>query len=178
MDSQPINLRIGQYVLKDKLGKGAVGTVYRAVREDNIPEERAFKLIPKSCLRANWSNEISKVVKLRLTPGVVRYHEHGDTHWNDNDYVWISWDFIPGESLRKLLESGAVSIPLVCTIIERVLEVLHACRQVDVQHGDLHSGNIMIQNPDVLRLDANQRTVWVTDFGYCTASMGKEMLDV
>ena len=177
MNTTPIGQRIGQYVLKRALGQGAMGTVYHAVRSDDIPEERAVKLIPRDCLRQNWENEIRKVVRLRFTPGVVRYHEHGETRIAGQDYVWISWDFIPGRSLREMLGAGQVSIPMVCAIVERLLEVLHACRRADVQHGDLHAGNIMIQDQDALGLDPDQRTVWVTDFGYCTASMGKEMLD-
>jgi len=168
---------IGAYVLDRTLGKGGVGSVYHARRRDDIPEERAFKLIRSNDLRPNWENEISKVVRLGRTPGVVRYHEHGRMDIGGSSYVWISWDFIPGKSLKELQVERDITVPMLVSVVENVLQVFHACRSVGVEHGDLHAGNIIIENESVLRFDSSRREVWVTDFGYCTASMGTDMLD-
>lgn len=50
-------------------------------------------------------------------------------------------------------------------IVKTVLQVLHACRAVKIQHGDLHEGNILISEPDK-RLPGSPRTIWISDFGY------------
>jgi hypothetical protein len=172
-----IGTTIGPYLLDRPLGKGGVGSVYHARRSDGIPEERAIKLIRSEDLRPNWENEISKVVRLRLTPGVVRYHDHGHKDIGGIAYEWISWDYIPGKSLRELIRERAMTVPLLMSVVECVLQVFHACRAVGIEHGDLHPGNIIIEDASELRLESSRREVWVTDFGYCTASMGKEMLD-
>lgn len=177
MHAPMVGTVIGPYVLDRPLGKGDVGCVYHARRSDGIPEERAIKLVRSDNLRPNWQNEISKVVRLRLTPGVVRYHEHDHLEIGGTAYEWISWDYIPGKSLRELIAERDVTVPLLVSVVECVLNVFHACRSAGIQHGDLHSGNIIVQDASELRLDSSRREVWLTDFGYCTASMGKEMLD-
>ncbi len=62
-------------------------------------------------------------------------------------------------------------------VVQRVLRVLHACEAIGTQHADLHSGNLIVENPNPLNVNADERRIWITDFGYYTASLGKEILD-
>lgn len=52
---------------------------------------------------------------------------------------------------------------------------MHACLQQEINHGDLHTGNIIVEVPDPRRIDSTH-PVWVTDFGY-KASLGSGTLD-
>lgn len=170
-------LEIDSYIIKERVGEGAVGAVYRGVRNDDIQDERAFKFISAGNLRKNWKNEINKVTKLSTVNSVIPYHGNGIIWVEEEKHVWISWKFIRGTSLRSIVDSQEITVPLLCSIIENVLTVLHACRELDIQHGDLHSGNVLIENSNPLNIDAGLRRVWITDFGYLTASIGKDMLD-
>ncbi|MDF7822983.1 hypothetical protein P4B35_03080 [Pontiellaceae bacterium B12227] len=168
---------IREYELIRQCGEGAVGRVFYAERQGGVREKRAIKLIPGERQSGPWQNEISKVVALEKCRGVVRYHDHGVERIDDEEFLWISWDFIDGQTVSSLIERKEMTPPLLVSVIERVLEILHACSVVDVQHGDLHAGNIMVENPSTLSIDTTTREVWVTDFGSCTASLGFDVLD-
>ena len=173
-----IGIEVGNgYRIIGYCGSGAVGAVFRAKRDDVIQDERAIKFIPYTELRSTWQNEINKVTGLKNSEGVVPYFDHDDIEVSGVKYRWIAWAFIKGRSLRDLLEEGSVTIPILCDVIKRVLSVLHACKFLKIEHGDLHEGNILIEDPNPLNIDSDLQRVWITDFGYLSNSMGKEMLD-
>lgn len=166
-DDPYINIAINEYKLKKKVGKGRIGTVYKAKRfspQDTL----ACKIIPIAKLKQGWEREIEKVVRLRGVPNIVQYHSHG-TYLDKNNipFVWILWDFIEGINLRHYINylPWPLDLPFIENIIKTVLEVLHACRAVEIQHGDLHEGNILISNPDP-RFPGTQRRILISDFGY------------
>lgn len=174
-----IGIRINDYEVISELapGEGTIGAVFRLERRDQFPDIRAVKFVLKGDLRPGWQNEITKVSKLKTTEGVVKYQNHGFITVNSREYLWISWEFIEGDSLRRCIACKHVTVPILVDVIHRVLSVLHACNQVGIQHADLHAGNVLVEKENPLNIDAERRRIWITDFGYCTASMGKEMLD-
>jgi len=156
-------------------GEGNIGKVYIASRDDNI-DNRAVKFIEKNKLRRGWENEIRKVLKLRRIPSVVQYFNHDWITVAGSRYLYIIWDYIPGDSIKKLIAQKKITIPLLEEIINQVLSVLHACRETNQQHGDLHTGNILVEKEDRRRLGGHYQPIWVTDFGY-KASIGSGTLD-
>ena len=155
------------YYLDEKVGQGKIGSVYKAVRRD--PQDiLACKVIPEGKLKKGWERELEKVVQLRTIQGVVQYHQHGPgLDKRNRPFVWILWDYIPGINLKQYTEKfpWPLDIAFVENISKTMLYVLHACRTVNIQHGDLHEGNILISDPD-LRLPGRPRTIWISDFGY------------
>lgn len=163
IDLQPIP----NYYLKEKIGQGKIGSVYKAVRDDPY-DVLACKVISQEKLKKGWVRELEKVVRLRTVPDVVQYHQHGtDLDINNSPFVWILWDYIPSINLKKYLESfpWPLDIAFAENIAKTILQVLYACRNVKIHHGDLHEGNILISDPDP-RLPGNPRRIWISDFGY------------
>jgi serine/threonine protein kinase len=170
-------IEIEGYKVEEPVDSGSIGAVY-LLRRATPPDVRAVKFIRTTSLRRGWENEIVKVVKLGLTEGVVKYQRHGKTVVDGEDYLWISWDYIKGCSLKRCILEKTVTLPILIDVIRRVLAVLHACKQIGIQHGDLHTGNILVEDDNPLYIDRERRRIWITDFGYCTASDGhREMLD-
>lgn len=166
-----IGQNIDGYVIKESLGGGCIGKVYKAIRED-LDDERAVKLVPMSVVtkKANWDQEIIKVNRLRRTEGVVHYHTHGQVKIADNEYLYIMWDYIPGKSLKEYISNNQLTMEMVVNVVSRSLSVFYACQQLGIQHADFHSGNILIEEPDPLNIDGAIQKVWITDFGYGTFS--------
>lgn len=178
METDFIGLNVAGYVTQEYIGSGAIGRVYCAKGEE-FGDFRAIKFIPKENIdsRPNWGLEIKKVLKLRLTEGVVPYHSHELVTICGDEYWAIMWDYVPSESLKKITQEGKLSVSLLVDVIERVLKVMHACSQIGIQHADLHAGNILIQDPDPLDMRPEYRKVWITDFGYGTFSTDELTMD-
>jgi len=162
-----VDIIINDYRLVERVGKGRIGSVYRAERP-NPRDTLACKVIPENKLKEGWQREIEKIVHLRGVPNIVQYHAH-DTKFDNNQrpFAWILWDFIDGIDLRKYIGNPpwALDIAFIEDIAETILRSLHACRAVGIQHGDLHEGNILISKPDP-RILGSKRIIWISDFGY------------
>jgi hypothetical protein len=171
--------KVDKYTLINFLGAGRIGYVYRAQHEDFSGSPRAVKLI-FSELKAGWDTELRKVMQLELIDGVVHFHQLGPssvTHDGQTKLCQFTvWDYIaPGENLRAYLKRvDKIPTSFLLAVVERILHVLHACEAKGVKrHGDLHSGNILIGDSTVARLDdflQPRAPIYVSDFGYGTTA--------
>jgi len=161
-----MGMTLGDYTLTERIGKGTIGTVYRAERA-NPSHVVACKIIPQAKLKDGWQSELSKVVRLTGVPHVVQYIDHGtDLDRENQTFVWIFWQYIPGRNLGEYLK--APPSPLDMAFVEQIaatlLRVLYACGREDIRHGDLHDGNVLISEPDE-HLIGTPRRIFVSDFG-------------
>ncbi|MDC6385378.1 hypothetical protein D2V93_02895 [Flagellimonas taeanensis] len=169
-DNSDYNIGISpwkDYVLTEYKGKGKTGRVYKAVRKGDSQDILACKIISPKKLRPGWENELEKLSKLRGVPNVVPYFHHGECkNQNDEPVVFILYQFIDGWNLKEYVKiHGDLELVLIEQIIKTVASVLYACNGVNIEHGDLHEGNIMISRPDI-RMIGNPPIIWITDFGY------------
>jgi len=155
------------YVLQEYRGKGKIGRVYKAVKETNVDDFLACKVISPRNLKDGWKRELDKLSKLRGIPNVVQSYHH-DTAFDKKDmpYAYVMYQFIDGWNLNEYIrEHGNLDLALIELLAQTVIKVLYACQKVNILHGDLHPGNIMISKPDN-RIVGNPKTIWITDFGY------------
>ena len=165
----------GKYKLTRFIGCGRIGYVYKAEHVEFPDAERAVKLIFDT-LKTGWEQELKKVVRLALVPGVVQFHEigadritcDGETHLCQ----FTVWDYVaPGENLKDHLERvGEVEVSFLLAVVERILHVLHACHDKGIsRHGDLHAGNVLIGDASAAVLDDSlhkRAPIYLSDFGY------------
>ncbi|MEC5127251.1 hypothetical protein VSU19_10860 [Verrucomicrobiales bacterium BCK34] len=168
--------KVGDYTLIKKCGQGAIGSVYKAVNDGDVKDVRAIKLIESKNLRDNWVQEINKTTQIQNFAPVVSFIANGTIDFDDTNYTWIAWRFVKGKSVSETIKLGEMTLPLLREIIVETLAVLFSCDKAGIQHGDLHAGNIMIEDANPLSIDSSNK-VLVTDFGYLTASQGFTMLD-
>ena len=162
-----IGIKVNGLTLTEKVGEGGIGVVYKALG-DTPRDVFACKIIPEGSLKKGWERELEKLKDLKRLPNIVQYYNCGNAFNNESrPFTFIIFDFINGIDLRQYLAKPIwpLDMAFIEVIAETLLTVLHACRAVNVSHGDLHEGNIMIEEPDPRRID-NQRVIWVTDFGY------------
>lgn len=172
-----LGLSIDDYILEGPPKHGKIGFVYKAVRgPDNY---FACKIIPIEKLKPGWENELSKVHKLKNVPNVIEYIRHGSQlDKNNTPFIYIFWNYIDGENLKEYManESNSFDLPFIFELGEIILKVLYACKSVDIIHGDLHEGNILISRPDHRLID-KKRTIWVSDFGFGGSRNDKQPKD-
>lgn len=175
MSNSIIGSKIQEYVITELIGTGCFGQVYRAENKE-FSDTTAIKLIPLSIIeeKESWEQEIIKVNKLRNSGArVVECHTHGTTTIGNVDYLYIVWDYIPGQSLKDLIETHQITIQMAVDVIVQSLAVFHACKAINIQHMDFHSGNILVQDVDPLDIEEGRRKIWITDFGCGTFSKAK-----
>ncbi len=155
-----------RFTLGKIIGNGKIGVVFKSNRSltPKSSVDVAIKVIPKEKLRNNWEDEIVKLSKLNATVKVPHYINHGTFHFENEIFAYIVYDYIPSTNLKDWLSENRVTISFVEGLISEILEVFHAIDMVDIQHNDLHSGNILVTHDDQ-NIESELDHFFVTDFG-------------
>jgi WD40 repeat protein len=156
----------GKYRLKERLGEGAMGVVWRAhdeslgrdvaIKEIRFPvgvdAERAMSLKARTLREARAAARLSH-------PGIVTVHEVV----NQDDRPWIVMEFVGGRTLAQILkEEGPQPPQRVARIGAAILAGLRAAHANGVVHRDIKPSNVMCDG---------ERTV-LTDFGIAALNDG------
>ncbi|MBR0565115.1 protein kinase [Azoarcus sp. L1K30] len=165
------NLTIARYVISHEIGRGAMGTVYRAV-DPMIERKIALKVLSVELLstdREDFRERFFREAKAagRLNhPNIVTIHDVGES---SEGVPYIAMEYLTGLSLRESLDSGMV-LPLrkVVDIALLILRGLDYAHQHGIVHRDIKPANIML---------ARNGMVKIMDFGIALATDGSKSLD-
>ena len=134
-------LLAGRYRIEELVGSGGMGMVYRA-RDERLGLTAAVKTLrPEQALHGKRLErfELELVLARRVShPNVVRIHDIG----NDGALVFLTMDFMPGCSLRGLLNAEApLPAERAAGIARQIALGLEAAHQAGVVHRDLKPEN-------------------------------------
>ncbi|HEX5137464.1 MAG TPA: protein kinase [Planctomycetota bacterium] len=166
---------LGIYRLGGELGRGGMGTVYRAettaegpagdagttvalkvFRKELVEDERAFA-------RCKLEAEIGKEIR---HGNLVRTYGIGSADVDGSPCHFMVMELIEGKTLKGLLaELGPLPEPLLLEIADQVLAALDAIHQRGVVHRDIKPENIVI-TPD--------QRVLLMDLGVARRESGQE----
>jgi len=138
----------GQYRVVRRMGSGASGVIYEAVRvSDGVPI--AIKLLraaaAQDAVASDRLRREAEALGLAWHPNVVEVLDHG--HLADGT-SYLVMELLLGESLATRLRSqGKLSSPEVITIAVQVCEALIAIHAAGVVHRDLKPSNIFLTPP-------------------------------
>jgi energy-coupling factor transporter ATP-binding protein EcfA2 len=165
------------------IDSGNDGHVYRA-RSETLRKDIACKVIPRSNLQHGpngeelWRAEVHKADALRST-AVVKFEdirEWPDVPTKDGAermtcIVLIS-EFVEGRSLRKFIQEfpEEISISFVVDWMATMLNLFNEMLMRRVVHGDLHSGNVLVEDRSSYELLGPRFVFRVTDFGVAEAT--------
>ena len=165
-----IEKKIGRYEVISVVGRGAMGTVYKAL-DPLIERTVAIKTISldfSAAERAEFEERFFREAKSagRLShPNIVTIYDVGET----DDEAFIAMEFLEGQSLRELLDSGVVlEIPQICRIAKRIASALDYAHSNQVVHRDIKPGNIMI---------GRNREIKIMDFGIAKVASDSRTID-
>jgi eukaryotic-like serine/threonine-protein kinase len=161
----------GRYQLKDIVGRGSFGVVYKA-RHLALEQDVAIKLLhaPRAAMAPfnaagdrNNSTEGAPVDELRAEgvrackvqhENAVRVIDVGETH----GVSFLVMEFLEGPTVDNLLQAqGRVPLATVVPITATVLDVLAHAHSKRIVHRDVKPANVLMHGP--------QRIVKVLDFG-------------
>lgn len=148
--------RVGAFVLQDKLGEGAVGVVYRAIR-DTDGEVVALKILKKQLasdpvFRKRFDHE-ARAAREVDHPHLVPIVDAGEA----DDYYYLAVRYVEGTTLEgRIKEAGPLEGAEVIAIMPGVAAGVDALHAKEIFHRDIKPSNIMV--------DTAGRAL-LTDFG-------------
>ncbi|MDX1986794.1 MAG: serine/threonine-protein kinase [Candidatus Obscuribacter sp.] len=157
----------GRYSLKELIGKGGMGSVFRA-RDLLLDRDVALKLLPahlteNAAALARFQREARAAAGIRH-PAVVTVHDFGLT---ESGQPFLVMDLIEGKTLKQLIEErGQLSFVEIEQVFTRVIEGLKQAHAAGVVHRDLKPGNIMLT-------DADEQEALLLDFGIAKVGSGE-----
>lgn len=149
---QPGQTVAGRYEIREHLGAGGFGWVYKAFdRElDETVALKFLKLAPQSVERARLEIKATR----RVThPNVIRIHDIGEAE----DLRFISMEYLNARSLSQVLASrGKLPLNETMDLFGQICQGVSAAHKQGVIHRDLKPSNILLDK---------HRQVKVVDFG-------------
>ena len=158
----PLPEKIGRFLIKERLGAGACGAVYRAV-DPTLDREVALKVPHPEFQRdekavSRFLREAKAAARLHH-PHIVTVYEAG----TDGETSYIASAFITGRSLAEAIDDGPFEPRRAARIIAALADALHAAHQQGIIHRDVKPANVL--------LDADDRP-HLTDFGLARLAAG------
>jgi eukaryotic-like serine/threonine-protein kinase len=153
-------LVIDHYRIVGLLGRGGMGTVYRA-RDTRLDRDVALKfLFPNVAGNADAEERLLAEARAAAAlehPNICVVHEIGET---SNGQPFIAMAFCEGVTLKQRLATGAITPDAAIAIATQVAAALRAAHSRNIIHRDVKPGNIIL---------ASDGTAKLLDFGLATS---------
>jgi serine/threonine protein kinase len=165
------------------VASGNDGHVFKGF-SSSLQKDVACKVIPRSNLihgptgEPRWQAEVHKADALR-NPAVVKFERILEWNAGDCPCILLVSEFVQGPSLKTFVkESGdEVSMPFVVNFLATILNLFYEMKEKKVNHGDLHLGNILVEDRSDFDLLGPKYVFRVTDFGVADASSEQRFRD-
>jgi HAMP domain-containing protein/predicted Ser/Thr protein kinase len=155
-----------RYEVKELLGEGGMGMVFKAV-DAELGEVVAIKTLRQEMLGQDpsalerFKGEIRLARKISHR-NVVRTHDLGES----GGVYFITMEYVEGKSLKDLIQSrGKLPIPVTLTVAKQLCRALEIAHDEGVIHRDIKPQNMVVQSDGVLK---------VMDFGIARLAKRKE----
>jgi serine/threonine-protein kinase len=159
VNAQP-GQRVGEYVLQSPVGNGAFGEVWRAQHHVWSDQIVAVK-IPSDPANLRSLQREGATIHSLVHPNIVRAIAF-------DPYApvpYLAMEFVPGTSLRPLIQNKSLSVADAAAVMKQVLAGLKYAHEQNVIHRDIKPENILIHERAWKEGFAAAGVVKLTDFG-------------
>jgi hypothetical protein len=142
---------IGKYRIVARLGRGGVGTVYKAV-DQTLEREVAIKVVNPGLtereLLKRFRAEAITLARLNH-PNIATLYELGQ----HGDELLMVMEFVRGETFDKLSERvGPMPFERAAYLIAQVLDALGHAHREGIVHRDMKPGNLILSESGVVKV--------------------------
>ncbi len=143
--------RLGRYVLKDRLGAGAMGEVWRAL-DDDTGDIVALKVLGTATPSAKALKRFKKEARLLSEvqhPGIARFVDAGE----HDGLLYLVTELVEGQPLSAVIKSkGPHAEREALHIIADVCRALVDVHNAGIVHRDIKPENLMVPSSGPLRV--------------------------
>ncbi|MGW1891290.1 protein kinase domain-containing protein [Streptomyces sp. NPDC002004] len=152
-----------RYELVAQLGRGGMGTVYRAV-DHRLRRTVAVKTLSAELARqpqflARFQREAHAAAALNH-PGIATVHDVGEDADGGSAEPYLVMEYVEGRTLGHLVSDGPLPVAQAVDVTRQVLEALQHSHRHAIAHRDIKPANVMLTAAG---------TVKVLDFGIAKA---------
>ncbi len=143
----------GRYEVKEILGEGGMGTVFKAV-DTELGEVIAVKTLKQDFLAQDSTALERFKSEIRLARrishrNVVRTHDLGE----NSGIYYITMEYVEGKSLKDLIKArGKLPIPIVLSVGKQLARALEVAHEQGVIHRDIKPQNMVVESNGVLKV--------------------------
>jgi len=158
--------KLGKYKITGKIGKGAMGEVYRA-HDPVLNREVAIKTISATLsadseLRKRFHREAQAAARLNH-PNIITVFDYGE----EQGIIYMAMELLEGADLKDLIyHQHLASLEDKLDVMEQVADGLAFAHARDIIHRDLKPGNIHVQPNGQVK---------ILDFGLARLGGGADM---
>jgi WD40 repeat protein/serine/threonine protein kinase len=143
------------YELKERLGEGGFGQVYRAY-QPSVGREVAIKII-----LPEYANQSEFILRFEAEAQLVARLEHPYIvplydYWRDPQGAYLVMRYIRGGNLHQAINQQALDLTRVITTLEQVALALDVAHRHHVVHRDIKPDNILLDE---------EGNAYLSDFG-------------
>jgi tetratricopeptide (TPR) repeat protein len=154
----------GRYTLRDILGEGGMGTVYRAEQTAPVKRQVALKLIKigmdSRAVLARFDAE-RQALALMDHPNIARVFDGGTTSAGQPFFVM---EYVQGDPITDYCDQKRLSVKARLELFVAVCQAVQHAHQKGIIHRDLKPSNVMVTEVD------GRATPKVIDFGVAKAT--------
>ncbi len=148
-------MKLGRYVIVERLGFGGMGVVHRA-RDEKLERFVAIKILAPGLLtgdeaRKQFRREALALAKLNHAH-IAAVYDVGEQDGID----YLVMECVPGQSLAAKLAAGPMTVKDATSVTQQIAQALEEAHEHGVIHRDLKPSNVMV---------TPKGTVKVLDFG-------------
>jgi len=158
--------RMGQYVLVELLGRGAMGRVYRADQLEPVRRVVAVKLLSTELVDADVLARFEaerQALALMSHPNIAQVFDAGTTSRGQPYFVM---EYVPGENLVRYCDGHRLGLAERLRLLAKVVAAIRHAHQKGVIHRDIKPSNILVTDSD------GGASPKVIDFGLAKAVAG------
>jgi eukaryotic-like serine/threonine-protein kinase len=147
-----------RYEIKDVLGRGGMGVVYRALDMD--PSMRGREVALKTILQSPDQAALELFEKERLVlaslnhPNLIDIFDSGEFEENGERKPFFVMPLLRGQALDQLIRNAShrLTVERVVEIFTQACRGLHAAHERGLVHRDLKPSNIFVLNDDSVKI--------------------------
>jgi serine/threonine protein kinase len=151
----PANMAASRYELKELLGEGGMGVVYRAfdTRTNSYVALKTLRDASDLATLEMFKHEWAELAKLSH-PNIVDIRDVDEIEESGIRKPCFIMPLLPGVTLAALIKSASprLTIEFVVSVISQVCKGLQAAHEKDLIHRDLKPSNIFIMDDDTAKI--------------------------
>ncbi|MDR8390937.1 protein kinase [Aliifodinibius sp. S!AR15-10] len=143
---------VGRYEVREYLGGGAMGVVYRAC-DTRLDRSVALKFLPPHLSTSDEAKrrfvQEAKAASALDHPNIATVYEIGQS---SDDRHFIAMAYYPGETLKTKIARGPLPVGKALNYAVQIAEGLARAHQAGIIHRDIKPANMMVTNDELVKI--------------------------